>query len=314
MSFFKKHHHSGPSLSQLFPDQTGATATTVRKVVTVGCIVNTFLMLVKLLTGYFGHSDALMADGFHSLNDMAADILMLVFVGISYRKVDGKYSYGYGKFETFSSFLISIFLLFISGIIIFEAVESVVSYFNGETLPAPDIWTVVVVLFAMSCKEGLYRYYNHYGLKTGSKALVANAWHHRSDAMASIATLIGVTFSHFFGAGFRILDPLASVVIAIFILTASIKLLRPSFLELMERSLDKNEIIKVEKIISEVANPNSIEFIRSRRVGHRIIFDIGIKTKPTLTVEDTTKIAAEIEKRLSEIYCKHIIVNISFTA
>lgn len=302
------------SLSELLPDEGAGSASAIRRVVKIGCIVNALLMCLKLCAGYFGHSDALMADGFHSLNDLAADILMLVFVGISYKAADGKYSYGYGKFETFSSFLISTLLIVIASLIWLEAIESIADYINGDELEQPDIWTVIVVIVAMACKEGLFRFYSYHGRKASSAALVANAWHHRSDAMASIATLIGVTFSHFFGPPFRILDPIASLVIACFILFPAIRLFRPAFRELMERSLPADDVEKAREIIDHTDGVEGLNYLRTRRVGHHLVFDAGIYVSPSLSVADGEKIAADIEKKLSEAFCRHIIVSINVSS
>ena len=117
----------------------------IRRAVCIGCIVNAVLMVLKMVTGHYGHSDALVADGFHSLNDFAADLIMLMFVGISFRGPDSRYSYGYGKFETFSTFLMSSFLIIVSLIIGYEGIESLVGYSRGMELEQPDIWTVIVV-------------------------------------------------------------------------------------------------------------------------------------------------------------------------
>lgn len=308
------HHHNSPSLAQSLPDENNNSAATIRKVVKIGCFVNALLMALKLCAGYLGHSDALVADGFHSLNDLAADIIMLVFVGISYRQPDDKYSYGYGKFETFSSFLISSVLVVVAFFIVREAIESLVAYFHGEVLPQPDIWTFIVVLFAMACKEGLFRFYSSAGRKAGSKALKANAWHHRSDAMASIATLIGVTFSHFFGEGFRVLDPIASLVIAIFIIIPAIRILKPSFAELMERSLPSAERQKAMELVEKIPEVKGIEYLRARRNGHKYIFDFGIKTDASLNVAQCAQLTSVIKSVLTDAFCPHVILSVNYNA
>lgn len=306
------HRHNSPSLAQALPDENNHSAATIRKVVKIGCLVNAVLMGLKLGAGYFGHSDALVADGFHSLNDLAADIIMLVFVGISYRKPDEKYSYGYGKFETFSSFLISSVLIIVACLIIREAIESLIGYFQGEILPQPDIWTFVVVLFAMACKEGLFRFYSAAGRKAGSKALKANAWHHRSDALASVATLIGVTFSHFFGEGLRILDPIASLVIALFILVPAIRILIPAFTELMEHSLPPAERLKAMELVEKIPEVKKIDYLRARRNGHKYIFDFGIATDSSLTVKESSELSEEIRTVLMKAFCPHVILSVNY--
>ncbi|MDE6770624.1 MAG: cation diffusion facilitator family transporter [Muribaculaceae bacterium] len=308
-----KHEIDERKLSDILPDEGESSARAIRRVVKIGCVVNALLMCLKLCAGYFGHSDALVADGFHSLNDLAADIIMLVFVGISYKAADSKYSFGYGKFETFSSFLISTFLIIVAYTIAYEAVESIVDYFKGEELAQPDIWTVIVVLVAMACKEGLFRFYSYSGKKENCQALVVNAWHHRSDAFASIATLIGVSFSHFFGPAFRILDPIASFVIAIFILIPATRLFRPAFRELMERSLPAADVDKAITTTEGVAGVEGIDYIRTRRVGHHLVFDLGIKVSPTLTVPQGEAIANNVKAALQQAFCRHIITTVSLT-
>ena len=308
MKLHASHHRP---LSQSLPDEPGASARAIRRVVKIGCAVNALLMALKLTAGYLGHSDALVADGFHSLNDVAADLIMLVFIGISYRAADARFAYGYGKFETFSSFLMSTLLIVISVMIGAEAVESIVGYARGETLPQPDIWTFVVVLFCMACKEGLFRFYSHAGRKADSKALVANAGHHRSDALASVATLVGVTFSHFFGPAFRILDPVASLVIAVFIFIPALRLFRPAFAELMERSLPARDVENARGIVAAVDGVRKVTYLRTRRNGHHLIFDVGIGVDRGLTVEQGSEIAAAIERALTAAYCPHVMVSVT---
>ncbi len=306
-----RHSKHAAPLAQVLPDETGAAARTIRRVVKIGCVVNALLMALKLAAGYLGHSDALVADGFHSLNDLAADLIMLIFVGISYRAADDRYAYGYGKFETFSSFLISAFLIVVACVIGAEAVESIIGYAKGEELDQPDIWTFIVVLFAMACKEGLFRFYSHAARRAESKALLANAWHHRSDALASVATLVGVTFSHFFGPAFRILDPVASLVIAVFILIPAVRLFRPAFAELMERSLPAGDVARARGIVEAVPGVEGVSGLRTRRNGHHLIFDVEIRIAPHLTIEQGAVIAAAIEEALKKAYCPHIFVSVT---
>lgn len=299
------------SLALTLQDEGKENSMIIRRVVTIGCCVNAVLMTLKLLAGYLGHSDALVADGFHSLNDILSDIIMFIFVGISYRKADKKYTYGYGKFGTFSSFLMSVLLIVISAFIFIEGVESIIEFSRGTILPQPDIWTFIVILFAMACKEGLYHFYSKVGKKTESKALVANAWHHRSDALASIATLIGVTFAHFFGTVFRVLDPIASLIISIFIFVPAVKLFVPSFLELMDRSLPKSDIDKAESIILTTDEVKGIKFLRSRRNGHLRMFDIGIYINGNMSIKDIDEISDKINNEFYNAFCPHAIINIS---
>lgn len=298
-------------ISDILRDETASSAHAIRRVVIIGCVVNAILMILKLCAGYFGHSDALVADGFHSLNDLAADIIMLVFVGISFRRPDSRFPYGYGKFETFSTFLIASFLIIVGSVIGIEAIEKIIDFFGGGTLEQPDIWTVVVVIVAMACKEGLFRFYSAAGRRHNTPALLANAWHHRSDALASIATLIGVSAAHFFGTPFRILDPVASLVIAVFIIVAAVRLFHPAFLELMDCSLPSDRIEIARNAIEEL--PGVIaEDIRARRNGHHLIFDITVNVNSDISVAKARSITEEIKTSLRKSFCQHITVNVGF--
>lgn len=270
-------------------------------------------MLLKLGGGYWGHSDALVADGFHSFNDFAADLIMLLFIGISFRPADKRFSYGYGKFETFSTFLISIFLLFVAAHISMEAIESLKEYAAGTVLPQPDIWTVVIVVISMCAKEFLFRFYRKGSRKTGVTALMTNGWHHRSDAMASVATLIGVSAAHFFGENWRILDPIASLVLVIFIVIPAIRMLWPAFKELMDASCPKEVTHCVEEITASTPGVKAIKSLKTRKNGHFYIFDITIAVEPDITMNEGDVIASEIRKSIADHFGKNILVTVTTT-
>lgn len=311
MGLHLHHHHHGASDSGMLSELTSSqSAARVRHVVMVGCAVNALLMAAKLLTGFFGHSDALMADGIHSLNDFAADLIMLLFVGISFHKADGRYTYGYGKFETFSSFLISAFLIVVGFLVLYEGIEGVSSFFKGEELPRPDIWTVVVIAFAIIAKECLYRYYSATGRRIGSNALLANAWHHRMDALASIATLAGVSCSHFFGESWRVADPIVTILISWVIIIAAARLFIPSFTELMERSLPARYSVTALEIASKVEGVKEVVSLRSRKSGHYLIFDIEVAVSPHLTVQQGEVIAGAVIRALEAKFGSTILATV----
>lgn len=306
-----KHEENVAALSGLLDARDNRDAHLIRRVVITGCLINALLMALKLIVGYYGHSDALVADGFHSLNDVAADLIMLLFVGISFRPADERFSYGYGKFQTFSSFLISVALLFVAIEISLEAIESIIDYSHGTVLPQPSIWTIVVVVISMVGKEFLFRYYRSASRKTDTMALLTSAWHHRSDAMASIATLIGVTFAHFFGESWRILDPCASLVLVIFIVIPAIRMLIPAFLELMDRSLKPETITKAKETIASTPEVEKVEYVTGRKNGHYLIFNIGAAVNKTMTVNEGYVISSQIEKRLHDVFGKNIMTSIT---
>ncbi len=309
-----KFHHHSHEVSSTLPDllsmRNASEARQIRKVVMLGCLVNAMLMVMKLGVGWYGHSEALMADGFHSMNDMAVDLIMLVFVGVSYRKANASFAYGYGKFETFASLMIACLMIFISVMIFKEGLESVIGFFNGEQLERPDIWTFIAIIVAIGCKEGLYRFYNKKGSELNSTALRAAGWHHRLDAMASISTLIGVTCAHFLGEKFYVLDPMASLVIAITIIFPALRLLWPSFRELMEGSLPKEESEKALAIVRDTDGVRDVAYVKGRRNGHCKVFDVRVGIAPGSTVEQGDVIASSIEERLRNAFCPHIYLTV----
>lgn len=313
--FHTQHNHQAdPSdnlLSSIISSSNSDEARRIRKIVIVGCVINACLMILKLGGGYLGHSDALMADGYHSLNDFAADLIMLVFIGISFRPTDHKYTYGYGKFETFSTFIISIFLLLISFHIMEEGIHTIVEYSHGVAIEKPDIWTVVIIAVAMCAKEFLFRYYRFGARKNNCTALLTNAWHHRSDAVASVATLIGVAGAHFLGENWRILDPIVSILLSIFILVAAIRMLRPSFRELMESVPNPEIIPEATDVISSIVAVKRIDALKCRKNGHCYIFDIVVAISPRLTIEEGSEVALMIEKALKNKFGESSMISIS---
>lgn len=204
---------------------------TIRHVTMVGFWINAVLVVLKLFFGYWGHSDALVADGYHSLSDFITDFMVLFFVGIAYKKADKEHPYGHGKFETAASVLIAGVLVAVAFGIGYGGINTIIGSFNGKEIPRPDIWTIVVAVVSILAKEFCYRYTIGVGRGLNSSAVIANALHHRSDAISSIATLIGVTLSYTLGEHWRILDPIASVIIAVFILISAIKIAMPSINE-----------------------------------------------------------------------------------
>lgn len=315
MNLFHAHNHSLDTGSLLSNKNLSEDSRRIRKIVIIGCVVNIVLMIAKLLGGYFGHSDALTADGYHSLNDVAADLLMLIFVGISYRPADRHFYYGYGKFETFSSFLISLFLLGITYHICSEAIESINKYLDGDILAQPDIWTVIIVVISMMAKEFLFRFYRYGARKTNNSALISNAWHHRSDALASIATLIGVVVAHFFGIKYRILDPIASIVLAIFILIPALRLLVNAFADLMDRSPDKETINKASLIAQNTPGVKSVIMTAGRKTGHTIYLDITIGVSDDIKIFEAARIAETVKRNIiNELGSNTIVVIITAPA
>ena len=287
-----------------------AVENVIKHVTWVGFWVNAVLMVIKIAVGFWGHSDALVADGVHSLSDFATDFIVLVFVGIAYRGADSDHPYGHGKYETFAALLIAAVLLVVAVGIGWSGIEAIGRALRGEVLPRPDLLTVPVAILAIGSKEWLYRYTLNQGRKIDSQSLMANAWHHRSDAISSIATLIGVTVAHFLGAEWRILDPIASVVIAVFIAVSALEIARPSVNELLEISLPPETIDRLSRAIMSVPGVKDFHHLRSRRNGHSFLVECHIKVDPDITVTQGHAISTAVEIALRAILGHDSIITV----
>ncbi|MDE6072195.1 MAG: cation diffusion facilitator family transporter [Muribaculaceae bacterium] len=306
-----KHNHAHQiNLAGLLDLHGIEEAKQIRRAVSIGCVVNLILLAIKVFFGYYGHSEALVADGFHSIGDVGTDIVMLAFVGLSFRPASKTFAYGYGKFETFASLVISGILIAVAVFVTLEAVESIKEYLNGGVLERPDSWTVVAIVFAICTKELLFRFYRKVGKRTRCNALVSSAWHHRSDAFASVATLVGVSCAHFMGESWRILDPCASLVIVLFILIPACRLFIPAFRELMEGSIPKHDYEEAEEVIRSQKGISELEFLRTRKSGPFLIFDVIVKVSGSMTIDEGAVIASEIESGLVHKFGKNIRVSV----
>lgn len=280
----------------------------IRYVTWVGFWVNAALMVLKLFFGYYGHSDALVADGYHSLSDFATDFIVLFCVGMAYKRPDAEHPYGHGKYETLASLLIAAILFGVAVGIGYSGVATIVGFFRGIEIPRPDIWTLLVALLSIGAKEWMYRYTYRTGDELGSSVLKTNAWHHRSDALSSVATLIGVGMAFFLGEKYRIFDPIASIIIGILIAYSAVKMAMPSVGELLEMSIPAKQLHAVEKAIRECPGVVRYHSLRARRNGHSYVVDVNIHVDPQITVAKGHEIATRVEQRLREILGRDLII------
>lgn len=282
----------------------------IRYVTMVGFWVNALLVILKLFFGYWGHSDALVADGYHSISDFVTDLIVIVFASTAYKRADKDHPYGHGKYETLASLIIGVILFFVAVFILVEGTERIIGVIKGEVLPRPDFWTIIVAIFSILAKEGCYRYTMKEGKMLGSSSLMANAHHHRSDAISSVATLVGVGVAFAFGATWRILDPVASVIISIMIGISAYEIAKPAINELLEISLPENEMREIVEIAKSVDGVKKIHNVRARRNGHSIIVEMNIHVDPDITVQAGHIIASNVEKELHKKLGRDLITYI----
>lgn len=280
----------------------------IRHVTWVGFWINAMLMALKLAFGFYGHSDALIADGFHSLSDFGTDFIVLVLVGIAHKGADNDHPYGHGKFETIASVIISLILICVAAGITISGIRSIVGFAYGEPLLRPDIWTLVVAALSIVAKEWLYRYTMTNARAVESEALKANAWHHRSDALSSVAALAGIALSLFLGDKWTLADPITSLIIGLLIAYSAVKISIPSLGELMETSLPADVVNKIENSIDNTAGVLYYHNLRTRRNGHSAIIDVNIHVNPRMSVAEGHAIASEVENNIRQLISGDAII------
>lgn len=282
----------------------------IRHVTWVGFWVNAVLMALKIFFGIYGHSDALVADGIHSLSDFATDLIVIFFVGMAYKSADSDHPYGHGKFETFSTLIIGVFLLMAALGIAYSGAMAIVDSFKGIECPRPGLSTLFIAVASIVSKELLFRYTIRKARTVNSSSLTANAWHHRSDAISSIATVAGISAAYFLGDRWHILDPVASVLIAVFIAVSAIQICRPAIDELLDKSLSAEQVKRAEEIISHTGGVRAFHHLRTHRNGRLAIIDVHIKVQADISVQEGHTIATNVETALRQEFGKEVISNV----
>lgn len=271
----------------------------IRKVTLWGAFINIALTVAKLLAGVFGKSAAMVADGVHSLSDLLTDAVVLIFTHISSKGKDRNHSFGHGKFETMATLIISIILAVVGAKLMEGGIRSIIEVADGKTLPKPGYIALAAAILSIILKEILYQWTAKVGKDTNSPAVVANAWHHRSDALSSIGSLIGIGGAIILGQKWTILDPIASCGISIAIIVVAVRMAIPSLSELLETSLPEsieNEIIATASSINGVKD---IHNLKTRRNGVSAIIDAHIVVDPSISITEAHDIATEVEEALS---------------
>jgi cation diffusion facilitator family transporter len=272
----------------------------IQKVTLVGCAGNVALMICKLIAGLVGHSSAMIADAVHSLSDFVTDIIVLAFVSVSAKPQDSSHDYGHGKFETIATFFIGLALVAAAAGIIVSGVLSLIDWARGASLEAPGPMALWAALLSIVVKEAFYQYTAYKGKKLNSQAVIANAWHHRSDALSSIAAAIGIGGAILLGDRWTVLDPIASIVVGLFLVKVAVELLKKSIGELTESSLPQDTEQEIEDIITsfpEISEPHNL---RTRRIGNRIAVEAHIRMDGNMPLIDAHNLTSRVEHKLKE--------------
>lgn len=270
----------------------------IYRVTFVGFVVNLVLSIVKLIAGLVGRSGAMVADAVHSFSDLATDVVVIAFARISAKPRDPGHDYGHGKYETLATIIISLALAVVGAGILVDSIERIRIVLDGGLLPRPGVIALVAALVSIIVKEILYRYTVRVGRQIQSPSVIANAWHHRSDALSSLGTLAGIGCAYFLGDKWRIADPIAALVVAVFIFKIAFDLIRTGLDELLERSLPEDveeEILRVVAANPEVREPHNL---RTRRIGASIAVEVHVRVDGAMSVCRSHELTEDIERRL----------------
>lgn len=264
-----------------------------QKVTIVGALVNVFLAVLKILAGWFGSSHALVADGIHSLSDLATDAVVLFAAKHGAEDADEEHPYGHARFETLATMVLAAVLIMVAMGIGYDAIRRL---FDPVSLPTPGMLALVAAIISVLVKELLYHYTVAVAKKHRSNLLRANAWHHRSDAISSIVVVIGVVGSM---AGLVYLDGIASVAVAFMVAKVGWDLGWNSVHELVDRGLEPEDVAAIRTKIMEVDGVKAMHDLRTRLMGGNAFVDVDVLVDSTLTVSEGHRISAEVLKRLN---------------
>ena len=282
----------------------------ITRITVFGTIVNTLLLAFKFLAGILGGSAAMLADAVHSLSDFLTDIVVLVFVKISNRPADRKHSYGYGKYETLATLCIGIALLAVGIGIAVDGVEKIIQVWNGETLAQPGWIAFWAAIASIALKELTYWLTIRVAKQVDSEALRANAWHHRSDALSSIGTGLGIGGAILLGQKWTILDPIAALVVSVFILLTALRLTYGALGEFLEQSLPEENENEIRAIVAADKELSELHHLCTRRLGNRVAIEMHLRMPGNTPLTIAHKHASAIEQQLKQRFGDQTHINI----
>jgi cation diffusion facilitator family transporter len=282
----------------------------IYKVTLVGSVVNVLLTVFKFIAGVLGRSAAMTADAAHSLSDLLTDAVVILFVRISAKPEDRGHDYGHGKYETLATTIIGLLLAAVAVGIGFHGVSDIVVWSRGGVLDSPGMLAMWAAVVSVLLKEAVYQYTAVYARKLDSSVMKANAWHHRSDALSSLGTLAGIGGAIALGGRWAVLDPLASLVVAFFILRVACKLLKQGLSELLEASLPdevEQEILSLVMSHPGVSDPHHL---RTRRIGSRYAIELHIRMDGSMPLSEAHDRTREIEAALKQRFGQSTHINL----
>lgn len=295
---------------ETYASDSKARESRIYRVTMYGAIANILLCAAKLLAGIFGRSSAMIADGVHSLSDLITDFIVIVFVRISSKPQDRGHEYGHGKYETLATTIIGLMLLFVGIGIMWNSVTQVWACLNGDRLQTPGWIAFWAAIVSIMVKELLFQYTRNAGMSLDSQAVIANAWHHRSDALSSIGTAIGIGGALLLGSRWAVLDPIAAFIVSLLIIHASVEQLRPSLGELVEDSLPESVENDIRNAILSCPGVTDPHNLRTRKIGSRASIEVHIRMDGNMSLNEAHAKTTSVEHRIKDIMGKDTFVMI----
>lgn len=284
-------------------DKLQITGRQIKSVTYTGMAVNFALSIVKVVVGFLAGSLALVADGIHSVSDLATDAVVLLGVFLGSKKADRSHPYGHGRAETFAGIVIALILIVVGGAMIYYATLAIAR--DEDTTPSFAVLVAAVV--SIVAKEWLYRITRRIAVKSHSPSLYANAWHHRSDALSSVAVVVGfVALESGFGHG----DQVAAIAVGLMIIWVGVTIIGNALRELTEAAIDTGTIEHIEQIINSNTDIRHWHKLRTRTVGREVFLDLHILVDPELSVSAAHEISENLEKALDEQITRPINITV----
>lgn len=282
----------------------------IYRVTLMGSVVNVILLVFKFIAGILGGSAAMIADAVHSLSDFLTDIIVIAFVRISSKPEDEDHDYGHGKYETLATSIIGLALLMVGLYIFYNGARQIWDVMHGAEIEQPGLVALIAAIVSILLKEWTYRFTVSVGKKVESPAVIANAWHHRSDALSSIGTAIGIGGAILLGKGWAVLDPVAALVVSVFIVKTALGLLSTSSGELLEKSLPKEVEKKIVDIVESEPEVSEVHHLCTRRIGSNIAIEMHIRMPGEISLKDSHTRASDIERKLRQHFGEHTHINL----
>lgn len=283
----------------------------VYRVTLLGSVVNLLLLVFKFVAGVLGHSAAMIADAVHSLSDFVTDLIVIVFVKISSKPEDADHAYGHGKYETLASCIIGLALIVVGVMMGYNATAKIVDVVrNGTELASPGIIALAAAVLSIVLKEWMFRITRKVAREVDSPAVEANAWHHRSDALSSVGTAIGIGGAVLLGSKWAVLDPIAALVVSVFIVVQAAKILSDAIGQLMEKSLPRDVEQRICEIVYEEEGTSDIHHLRTRKIGSQISIELHVRMNGSLTLREVHGKSIAIEKRLRAAFGDSTYINL----